>query len=335
MTNYVFTSHLIMDRFSPDWSTSDRSYSTPEVVLMSTAERVSYNAWDYVDGTGLYLFGPNGTYALEFEPVEVQRLTWSGGVTDVLWIDAHVRAGDAVIGFDVFYIALGGAALPTFASVAEWDEFILNDAVPSAPTDGLFRPGRAFRWAEAEGLLQIAGDDKDDVLNGAQNDDVIMGYGGRDMLRGYGGNDTLYGGDQNDQLRGDAGNDRLLGEKGNDRLSGGDGDDRLFGNKGSDRLDGGTGNDTLTGGMGADTFVFAAGYGTDKITDMNVADGDRIRLDASLWDGDLTVMEVINQFARFKGDTNVVLTFDTGDKLRIFAADADDLIGFHAAIDII
>ncbi len=333
MTQFTFHSRLVTARFSPDWSENIQTYSAPDVVMMSTAERVSYNEWGQIDGTGVYLFGSGATYALEFEPVTVQRLTWEGGVTDVLWVDAHVRSGDQVIGFDTYYIELGGAALPEIATIEAWNAFI-EAAELSTPDDGPFRPGRTFRWAEGEALVQIAGDAKNEALNGAQHDDLILGAGGNDTLRGGAGNDTLNGGDQNDELRGEAGNDRLLGGKGQDRLWGGAGNDRLFGNNAKDRLDGGAGNDTLTGGKGADTFVFAAGYGTDTIADMNVADGDRIRLDDALWGGGLAVMEVIDQFGRFKADGSVVLTFDGGEKLKILALDPEDLVGLHGAIDI-
>ena len=89
----------------------------------------------------------------------------------------------------------------------------------------------------------------------------------------YEGEDVTYG---------NQGNDVAYGNWGNDTLCGGQGDDRLFGNLGDDRLLGNVGNDTLTGGGGADTFVFASGVGFDTITDMNVAEGDRISLATGL-----------------------------------------------------
>ena len=45
-------------------------------------------------------------------------------------------------------------------------------------------------------------------------------------------------------------------------------------------LDGGGGADILTGGSGADTFVFAAGHGTDTITDFSPEEADLIDLSA-------------------------------------------------------
>jgi Ca2+-binding RTX toxin-like protein len=61
--------------------------------------------------------------------------------------------------------------------------------------------------------------------------------------------DHLFGGNDNDDLHGTPGNDYLNGGNGNDLLCGG------------------LGSDILTGGKGKDKFVFAAGKGTDIITD--------------------------------------------------------------------
>ena len=58
------------------------------------------------------------------------------------------------------------------------------------------------------------------------------------------------------------------------------GDDDLYGEAGDDVLDGGAGTDTLTGGPGADTFVFAAGHGTDTITDFTPEEADLLAFTA-------------------------------------------------------
>ncbi|MBD0865359.1 MAG: hypothetical protein GDA36_07010 [Rhodobacteraceae bacterium] len=68
-----------------------------------------------------------------------------------------------------------------------------------------------------------------------------------------------------------------MGDGGDDVLSGGVGNDTVMGGNGNDTVIGGNGNDTLTGGNGADTFVFAAGSGTDTITDFGTG-ADRIRI---------------------------------------------------------
>jgi len=54
-------------------------------------------------------------------------------------------------------------------------------------------------------------------------------------------------------------------------IGGGDGDDWLSGDRG---------DDTLTGGAGADTFRSFGDAGIDRVTDFNLAEGDRVQLDA-------------------------------------------------------
>ncbi len=108
-------------------------------------------------------------------------------------------------------------------------------------------------------------------------------------LGGSGFDDILTGDDQANRIYGDVmdfdpdrypgenrGADVLRGLGGNDELFGMQGADDLGGGAGADRLDGGPGRDILTGGAGDDTFVFATGYGRDRITDFS--DGDRVDL---------------------------------------------------------
>ncbi|MCY1445375.1 Endo-1,3-1,4-beta-glycanase ExsH [compost metagenome] len=52
----------------------------------------------------------------------------------------------------------------------------------------------------------------------------------------------------------------IIGGAGNNSLSGGGGNDTLIG---------GASNDSLTGGLGNDTFVFAAGFGNDRVMDFD------------------------------------------------------------------
>ncbi|WP_445173972.1 calcium-binding protein [Microcoleus sp.] len=78
---------------------------------------------------------------------------------------------------------------------------------------------------------------------------------------------SIVGGNGNDNLVGTNGNDFIDGGNGNDTLTGGNGKDTLTGGNGDDILYGGLGSDVLTGDNGKDTFGFAAGDGTDTITD--------------------------------------------------------------------
>ena len=99
-----------------------------------------------------------------------------------------------------------------------------------------------------------------DTIVGTLGDDTLHGHAGDDTIDGYAGNDTVYGG---------AGGDLLQGNLGNDVLHGGPGSDTLQGGDGTDTLDGGTGNDHLHGGAGADRYVFASGFGRDRVYGFN------------------------------------------------------------------
>ncbi|MFC7397105.1 calcium-binding protein [Chelatococcus sp. GCM10030263] len=121
-----------------------------------------------------------------------------------------------------------------------------------------------------------------DNLSGGNNSDFIIGGLGADTINGGDGSDTLWGDDSDvdgaaggaDSLIGGAGDDALYGALGNDTLQGGGGNDVLVGGGGNDRLVGGGGNDNLFGNnlLGvpeADTFVFASGWGNDRIYSYN------------------------------------------------------------------
>jgi Ca2+-binding RTX toxin-like protein len=127
----------------------------------------------------------------------------------------------------------------------------------------------------------ISGGDGDDSLTGGPGDDLVVGGLGADTINGGDDDDSLYGDDIDgttgaaDVLTGGAGNDLLRGGVGDDTLQGGAGTDTLVGDAGSDRLVGGAGDDQLFGDdiLGslndADTFVFANGWGHDRIYDFD------------------------------------------------------------------
>ncbi|PTV96541.1 parallel beta-helix repeat protein [Rhodobacter aestuarii] len=180
----------------------------------------------------------------------------------------------------------------------------------------------------------ISGGSGDDTIRGGEGDDTILGDNGRDrlegengadMIAGGGGADTLKGADGNDLLQGDDGNDRLEGGDDDDTLEGGDGSDLLRGDNGDDLLDGGessdtleggagddtliasAGSDTLKGGGGADAFVFTAdlAFSSERLTDFDARDGDRIVLTG--------FGELIDSFTDL--DTNANGILDNGDAL--------------------
>ncbi len=82
-------------------------------------------------------------------------------------------------------------------------------------------------------------------------------------------------------------NDKIKGTRSDDHLSGGGGRDQLNGGAGNDLINGGAGNDILTGGSGVDTFVFSADLsvaGVDRITDFNSRAGEKIMLNAYVFE---------------------------------------------------
>jgi YVTN family beta-propeller protein len=129
----------------------------------------------------------------------------------------------------------------------------------------------------------IVGTELGETLNGSNQIDFINGLGGSDRIFGGNEDDVIYGGTGDDTITGDNGDDLLFGESGADNIFGGNGDDAIYGgadsdtitgNNGSDTLFGGAGNDnlsgckgndTLNGGTGNDTFIFASGFGRDRI----------------------------------------------------------------------
>jgi Ca2+-binding RTX toxin-like protein len=98
-------------------------------------------------------------------------------------------------------------------------------------------------------------------LGGTTRDDIFQDVAARDV--------TYRAGNGNDVARGGDGSDALFGENGDDSLFGGSGEDRLSGGNGRDRLEGGSGDDVLEGGSGKDVFVFAGGFGDDRILDFD------------------------------------------------------------------
>jgi Ca2+-binding RTX toxin-like protein len=99
------------------------------------------------------------------------------------------------------------------------------------------------------------------------------------LILGDDGADLLTGTDRGEGIKGGGGNDRISGRGGDDIIDGGAGDDVIDGGAGNDIIFGGTGRDILTGGSGADRFVIGSLiFGTERITDFNRVEGDRLDL---------------------------------------------------------
>ena len=140
---------------------------------------------------------------------------------------------------------------------AEGDTFAGTDVIEYTDSEG------NTLTREVPDIEHLQGSTRADILAGDLRDNRINGDAGDDVL--YGGPD---GGD--DLLAGGTCDDRLYGGKGNDTLEGGPGNDQLWG---------GPDNDMLDGGEGDDTFFIAAGGGNDAILDFGNGE-DKIDLTA-------------------------------------------------------
>lgn len=179
-------------------------------------------------------------------------------------------------------------------------------------------------WAGADNDLMF-GSGGHDVLGGGVGDDTQWGGSGADTLYGFDGADHLYGAD---------GWDEIWAGTGADSLNGGSGNDTLYGVSGDDTLVGGQGDDLLGGGLGADSFEFAAGFGADRIVDLSLGEGDRLRLDDALWSGShgaLSASQVISTFGSLSGG-DAVLDFGGGNVLTL--ASVTSFSGLASEIDI-
>ena len=192
----------------------------------------------------------------------------------------------------------------------------------NAGTDKLFGGAGNDRLAGGGQGDLLNGQGGNDRLIGGDGADRLFGHAGRDRIDGDAGSDRLFGGGGNDILSGGDIGDLLRGQGGNDRLQGDDGMDRLFGDAGRDRLDGGRAPDELTGGAGADIFVFAAGYGTDTITDFAIGQ-DRVELNGNLMTG-LTAQGAA-EMARTNPEGKLVLNFGDAGRLMFEDLGGDSL----------
>lgn len=131
-----------------------------------------------------------------------------------------------------------------------------------------------------DGDDRIAGGDAFDDTHGNMGNDTVSGGLGDDWVVGGKDNDLLYGEEGSDLVYGNLGNDTCEGGDGNDIVRGGQNDDILRAGAGADYVSGDKGDDTVWGGAGADDFHSFGDAGIDRVMDFNLAEGDRVRLDA-------------------------------------------------------
>jgi len=165
---------------------------------------------------------------------------------------------------------------------------ISDDLAGAGGDDRLFGDAGADTLSGGDGGDYLRGGDGGDLVLGGAGFDDINGNVGDDSCAGGLGDDWVVGGKDNDRLSGEDGDDIVYGNLGNDACDGGTGADLVRGGQGDDVLVGGAGNDwlsgdrgadTITGGAGADVFHTFGEAGLDRVTDFNLAEGDRVQLD--------------------------------------------------------
>lgn len=245
---------------------------------------------DKLDFSGL--FRPGGDLSGLPGPWDLYLSVESDGA------DGTIIVSNVNIGADLVYL---DHVAPAQVKGSDWlvgwsglklDGTGLSDALAGAAGDDrLFGLAGDDTLQGGEGLDYLRGGDGRDLLSGGGAFDDLHGNSGDDTVAGGLGDDWVVGGQDNDQLHGDEGNDIVYGNLGGDTCDGGDGadtvrggqgDDVLAGGAGDDWLSGDRGNDTLSGGAGADVFHAFGESGSDRITDFNPAEGDRVHLDPGI-----------------------------------------------------
>lgn len=121
-----------------------------------------------------------------------------------------------------------------------------------------------------------------------------------------------------------------------ENLLGGAGDDSLTGNAAANLLVGNAGDDTLQGAGGDDGYRFAAGWGSDVVTDMGGAadrfDFSVLAVDLTFTLGSVDATDGTNSVAHADDDIEVLVGGE-GDDRFVFSADGVDLAGGLGTID--
>ncbi|WP_085725895.1 peroxidase family protein [Pseudomonas sp. R37(2017)] len=167
----------------------------------------------------------------------------------------------------------------------------------------------------ADGVIELAGNGEDSIQTSLTS--YTLGADAEHLLFTGVGNFVGTGNASNNVMTGGVGNDTLNGAGGNDTLLGGAGNDLLDGGAGNDSVAGGAGNDTMNAASGDDIFVFAAGFGNDRILgfDTDAAGGQDL----------LNIVGLNITAATFNSSVNMV---DLGaDTLLNFGAGSITLVG--------
>jgi serralysin len=209
-----------------------------------------------------------------------QSLTWLMGDIE----DVRGSAQDDEIYGNVLRNVLAGNGGADYIVAWDGDDSVDGGAgddevYGGVGNDSISDPSGANYLRGEEGDDRIVGGSGFDDINGNMGNDTASGGLGEDWVVGGKDNDSLSGGDAYDLVYGNLGNDTLDGGEGNDIVRGGQQDDLITGGAGDDYISGDKGNDTVTGGAGGDVFHSFGDAGIDRVTDFNLAQGDRVLLD--------------------------------------------------------
>lgn len=256
---------------------------------------------DFENGDTTYIIPEMGGWLSIWDTGGTDTIRYNGSGDAVINLNSATLDNSPTGGGPLSYIVNGGGIsyFGGFTIAADFTDALANRA---SETGVIIENATG-----GSGNDSITGNGVSNLLLGRSGDDTIDGLNGNDTIRGGNGKDTLDGGRGNDTVLGDGGKDKIVGGNGSDILKGGLGNDVLNGTKGS--------LDKMWGQGGRDSFIFRDGFGYDRIMDFE-DDFDTIRLDDNLWVGNLTVQQVLDQFATDTGD-NILLNFGGGEKLLI------------------
>jgi serralysin len=235
---------------------------------------------------------PGAYSSIDFWSAADQAAYWTAKYPALAAQIGTAFAGDDVYTWSKNYGIAYSTVIENVTGGAGADSVVGNDA------DNVITGGAGADSVTAGlGADQISGEDGQDYLRGDAGDDSLSGGADLDDINGNMGNDTeagglgddwVVGGKDSDGLSGDEGDDIVYGNiasdwcdggAGNDLVRGGQDGDMVLGQAGDDWLSGDRGDDTVTGGAGADVFHTFGDAGLDRVTDFNLAEGDRVQLD--------------------------------------------------------
>jgi serralysin len=238
-------------------ATADR----PWFVAASSASRVIFAVWDAGGRDTFDFSGYSNNQLIDLRPGDFSNV---GGLTGNVAVGQGVTIEDAKGGSGADRITGNAAA---------------NSLSGGAGADTMDGGAGANVLRGDDGNDSLAGGAAFDDINGNVGNDTASGGAGDDWVVGGKDQDVLYGNDGGDIVYGNLGNDTCDGGAGADLIRGGQGDDVVLGQAGDDWLSGDRANDTITGGAGADIFHGFQEAGIDRVTDFNLAEGDRVQLD--------------------------------------------------------